>query len=465
MTTPLIERPGAIWLDSGRPEEGSAPGWSYVAVEPAVWLRGRGDELELLPGPLGDRGWLERVRALDPDTGGAYERLQAIGRGLARWSPPLRAVGPARFTGGLAGFFSYDLGRRFERLDERLPEGTVPWDFVLGLYDEVLAIDGRTGARRVFRLRGTPPRLDRDAPLLDGGLDVPGALAAPTPEMSRDEHAAAVEAIREHIVAGTIYQANLTLRFRAPSTHPGAARATFLRLQRTNPAPYAAWLDLPGLSIVSTSPECFLEVDAAGNAVSRPIKGTRPRGRGADDARSRAELLASGKDRAELTMIVDLVRNDLGRVCTLGSVSRAPALRCEGHPTVWHLVADVEGRLRDDADGFDLLRAAFPPGSCIGAPKIRAMEVIESLERSRRGPYTGAIGWIGADGAMGLSVAIRTLLFREGQVEYGVGGGIVYDSEADSEWEEALLKGSALARALLASGRDSTLTTEAPAGN
>lgn len=464
MTTPLIERPGAIWLDSGRPE-GSAPGWSYVAVEPAAWLRGRGDELELLPGPLGDRGWLERVRALDPGEGGAYERLQAIGRGLHRWSPPLRAVGPARFTGGLAGFFSYDLGRRFERLDERLPEGTVPWDFVLGLYDEVLAIDGRTGARRVFRLRGTPPRLDRDAPLADAGLDVPGALAAPTPEMSREEHAAAVQAIREHIVAGTIYQANLTLRFRAPSAHPGAARATFLRLQRTNPAPYSAWLDLPGLSIVSTSPECFLEVDAAGNAVSRPIKGTRPRGLGPDDARARAELLASGKDRAELTMIVDLVRNDLGRVCALGSVSRAPGLRCEGHPTVWHLVADVEGRLRPDADAFDLLRAAFPPGSCVGAPKIRAMDVIESLERSRRGPYTGAIGWIGADGAMGLSVAIRTLLFREGQVEYGVGGGIVYDSESAAEWDEALLKGTALARALLTSGREITLTTQAPGGN
>ena len=163
-------------------------------------------------------------------------------------------------------------------------------------------------------------------------------------------------------------------------------------------------------------------------------------------------MIDSDKDRAELTMIVDLVRSDVGRVAALGSVSRAPEIECEGHPTVWHLVSDVAARLAPGKDAFDLLRACFPPGSCIGAPKIRAMSVIESLERSRRGPYTGSIGWIGADGSLGMSVAIRTLVFREGEVTYGVGGGIVYDSDAESEWEEALLKGRALAKALSPGG-------------
>jgi len=475
--TPLMERPGALWLHSGDPD-GGVGGTSYVAAEPALWLRGRGDVFEVLPGPLGDRGWVARVQRADPGSGGAFQRLQAIARALRRRPQP---VGMARrFPGGLAGFFSYDLGRRFEEVPETIPSrpGDVPWDFVLGLYDEVLAIDAATGERRVHRLAGHAGRVDRGTPILPGlPPTVPGSASPPTPEMSQEEHAAAVGAIREAIAAGTIYQANLTLRFRAPSTHPDAPLATFLRLQAGNPAPFAAYLDLPGMTIVSTSPECFLEVGPGGDVVSSPIKGTAGRGDSvADDEERRAALLTSAKDRAELTMIVDLVRNDLGRVCVLGSVSRAPVLRAERHPTVWHLVADVEGELAPGRDAFDALRAAFPPGSCIGAPKIRAMSVIEGLERSRRGPYTGAIGWIGADGAMGLSVAIRTLVFREGEVTYGVGGGIVFDSDPEWEWAEALLKGRALAGALAADppedaarsgipGRPVPLTSPALAGN
>jgi para-aminobenzoate synthetase component 1 len=461
----LVERPGALWLDSGTPDGGEA-GTSYVAAEPALWLRGRGNVLEVLPGPLGDRGWAARVAAADPGVGSAFERLQAIHQEtLARL--PAAVGADARFGGGLAGFFAYDLGRSFEDVPASIPEraSDVPWDFVLGLYDEVLSIDGTTGERRMHRLPGAPHRLDRHTPLLPTPLPAaPGAARLPEPEMTRGEHAASVAAIREHIAAGTIYQANLTLRFRAPSTHPGGPLATFLRLQSKNPAPYAAYLDLPGVAVVSTSPECFLSLTPRGEVLSRPIKGTAPRGvTAAEDMAHRARLLASEKDRAELTMIVDLVRNDLGRVCRPGTVSRAPDLLCEAHPTVWHLVADVRGLLAPGRGAFDVLRASFPPGSCIGAPKIRAMEVIEGLERSRRGPYTGAIGWLGADGSLGMSVAIRTLVFREGEVSYGVGGGIVFDSDADLEWEEALLKGRALADAL--STASMPLTSRLTAGN
>ncbi len=182
---------------------------------------------------------------------------------------------------------------------------------------------------------------------------------------------------------------------------------------------------------------------------SRPIKGTAPRGNTpSTDQQLRERLLASEKDRYELSMIVDLVRNDIGRVCSPGSVDRNDSLMPEAHPSVWHLVGDVRGNLAQGRDAFDLLRACFPPGSCIGAPKVRAMGILEELEQSRRGPYTGAIGWIGLDSSMCLSVAIRTMVFRGGQVSYGVGGGIVYDSEAGAEWREALLKGKALEAAL-----------------
>lgn len=465
LLTALVERPGAIWLDTGAPE-GQRAGSSYIAAEPAVWLRGRGQVLEILPGPLGDRGWVDRIASADPATGFAFDRLKAIQTRIR--VPGLTELGgKGSFRGGLAGFFSYDLGREFESVPTELPtrSSDVPWEFVLGLYDEVLAVDGQTGERRVFRLPGSARRIDLHTPLLPVHLpDAPGAARAPEPEMSKEEHTSAVQAIRDHIAAGTIYQANLTLRFRAPSTHPRAPIATFLRLQRANPAPFAAFLDLPGLALVSTSPECFLALEPSGRVVSQPIKGTAPRGVDlVHDTSLREQLLRSEKDRAELTMIVDLVRNDLGRVCALGSVSRAPELRGEAHPTVWHLVADVEGQMRPGYDALDLLRASFPPGSCIGAPKIRAMAVIDELEKSRRGPYTGAIGWLGADGSLGLSVAIRTLVFREGEVSYGVGGGIVYDSDADQEWEEALLKGKALAQALGAASMP--LTSRLCAGN
>jgi para-aminobenzoate synthetase component 1 len=201
--------------------------------------------------------------------------------------------------------------------------------------------------------------------------------------------------------------------------------------------------------VVSASPESFLDLTTSGHVMSRPIKGTAARGNSpAEDEQLRRALLASTKDRSELSMIVDLVRNDIGRVCSPGSVDRQAELVAEAHPTVWHLVGEARGRLAAGRDSFDLVRAAFPPGSCIGAPKVRAMQELEELELSRRGAYTGALGWMGLDGAAALSVTIRTLCFSDGEVSYGVGGGIVYDSEPASEWEEALLKGRSLARAL-----------------
>ncbi len=418
-----LARPGGLFV--------RGPDGPIVGCEPALWLRGVGERFEILRGPAGDRGWAARAAALDPGAGLAWDRLCAVGRGLTG----------AR--GGLAGFLSYDLGRRFERVPELLP-GEVPWDFLLGLYDGAHAQEGGSGPTADDLLAGT------DGPAV--------------PELDRAAHRAGVERIRELIAAGSVYQANLTFRLRAPCRDPRAPLATFARLQASNPSPYGAYLDLPGLALVSASPETFLEV--RGDRVrSRPIKGTTARyPEPAADAASREALLASDKDRAELAMIVDLVRNDLGRVCVPGSVDRQPDFAVEGHPTVWHLVGDVRGRLAPGRDVFDLVRAAFPPGSCVGAPKIRAMAELESLERSRRGPYTGAIGWIGFDGSASLSVAIRTIAFRAGEASFGVGGGIVYDSVPDAEWEEAVLKGRALALALAAPPQERPRPAPRPAG-
>ena len=251
---------------------------------------------------------------------------------------------------------------------------------------------------------------------------------------------------REYIAAGDIYQVNLSQRF-----HTRCALdplEIYTRLRASSPAPYSALLGMGARSVVSSSPELFLHSDGR-RVVTRPIKGTRPRGAtpGEDD-RLRTELMASPKDDAELAMIVDLERNDLGRVCEYGSVRVATAKELETHPTIHHLVATVEGRLRRGAGPVDLLRATFPGGSVTGAPKIRAMEIIDELEPTRRAAYTGAIGWIGFDGRVGLSVAIRIVEKHGEDLWFQTGGAIVADSEPEREFDETLVKATGIIRAL-----------------
>ena len=452
----LARTPGSLWLETAGTRRASAQ--SIISTTPALWLRGTGNFLEIVPGPEGVRGWLRRFRDADPGPGDAFDRLQRIANRL-RFSPTgtesPSGSKPPLFLGGLAGCFSYDLGRRFENLPHQL-KTEVPWDFQLGLYDEVLLIGGdRAQEIRHHRLPGAPfTLLQRWQQLNTSPVQLPdpkaGLAGTLQTELSQAEHSEAVARIKAEIRAGSVYQANLTFRMRGRCPHPDSPLSTFARLLRDNPAPYAAYLDLPDCTLVSSSPESFLELQRDGRVQSQPIKGTIARlpQQPAEDRAQREKLIKSKKDHAELAMIVDLMRNDIGRVCEPGSVDRNPQLIAEAHPSVWHLVGTVRGQMGQGRDAFDLLRACFPPGSCIGAPKLRAMALLEELERSRRGPYTGAIGWIGLDGTLSLSVAIRTLLFQGQQVSFGVGGGIVYDSEADSEWHEALLKGRALVSAL-----------------
>jgi para-aminobenzoate synthetase component 1 len=268
----------------------------------------------------------------------------------------------------------------------------------------------------------------------------------PVPNMSRKAYVAKLLRAKRYIEAGDVYQVNLTQRFTAQTT--ATPLELYRRLRTASPSSHAALLMWDDTAIISSSPELFLDL-GDGHVVTRPIKGTRPRtGDPRIDAMARRELAVSDKDRAELTMIVDLLRNDLGRVCSFGTVRVTQPGEIEEHPTVFHRVATIEGNLKSGMGWPDLLRAAFPGGSVTGAPKIRAMQIIRELEPTPRGVYCGSIGWIGLDGAMSLNIAIRTIVQRGDRVHLNAGGGIVAESTPDAEYAETLAKLRGMLQAL-----------------
>ena len=430
--------------------------------------RGRGVPRPARPRPAGERP-AGPQRALDVPhrRSGGRPRVTGGRTGPVRRRPPARrAVStgtplvPADvppFLGGLVGFLGYDLGAIFERLPASAPVDQDLPLLRLALHDWVVAWDRRTGHAWIGgrALDGDGRRLARRLDDVHARLTAPGRsvqpAAAPGPlifrsSLDRAAYQAGVERIREHIANGDIYQANLTRRLE--TAFDGDPWDLYRRLRTGDPSLFSAYLDLgPGplsgrpRALLSASPEPFLSVDGDGVVTTDPIKGTRPRGRDAATDRALArELLSSAKDRAENVMIVDVLRNDLGRVCRPGSV-RVPRLcRLERTAAVQHLVSTVTGVLEDGRDAFDLLAASFPGGSITGAPKIRAMEILEGLEPVRRGPYTGAIGWIGPDGAMQTSIAIRTFVADGRRLSLHVGGGITWKSDPAAEWDETVTK-------------------------
>ncbi|MBI3752187.1 MAG: anthranilate synthase component I family protein [Chloroflexi bacterium] len=428
----LRELPGLALLESARP--GRNARWTYLTADPVA----------VLEAPAAGRDIFATAR-----------------RTLARLAGgTLPGPDAPRFAGGLVGYLAYDLGRRLETLpsiaaaDQELPL------LRLALHDWVVAWDRRLGqawlgGRAVdegIRALERRLRMVRDQ-LLDATTGRGRAAERPPDRhltfrsgLDQRAYVGGVEAIRGEIARGEIYQANLTRRLETPFR--GDPWPLYRQLRTGDPALFAAYLDLGASpatgaprAIVSASPEPFLAVTSDGRVATDPIKGTRPRGRDrADDRRLARELLTSAKDRAENVMIVDVLRNDLGRVCVPGSV-RVPRLcRLERTAAVQHLVSTVTGRLSPRRDAFDLLTAAFPGGSITGAPKIRAMQILEELEPVRRGPYTGAAGWIGPDGAMQTSILIRTFVTDGERLTLHVGGGITWRSDPVEEWDETVAK-------------------------
>jgi para-aminobenzoate synthetase component 1 len=358
---------------------------------------------------------------------------------------PLDAALPFPLAGGVVACLAYELGAWTVSGLRRAGPGLLA---VVRRYDPMLVFDHRMRRWSIVGSAPTPPpwldRLSAPARAPEGPLAT-GELRA---GFARDEYRTAIARIQAYLRAGDVYQVNLTQPFRTRLAGP--AWALYTRLASQHPAAYAAYVDLGDAEIVANSPELFLR--RRGDLVeTRPIKGTRPRATDpVRDAALAAELVADAKERAEHVMIVDLERNDLGRVAMTGSVRVTHHAVLESHPTVHHLVSRVTARLRPDVGWRDLLAATFPGGSITGAPKRRAMEIIAELEPEPRGFYTGAIGLVDARGHCELGLPIRTAVVRDGVLAYHAGGGIVVDSDADRELDECWLKTAAVRAALAA---------------
>lgn len=438
--------------------------FSYLAADPWLVLRSKGAMLEG-----------HSAEGVERLAGDPFAALQAA---LAQHA--LDAVpGLPAFQGGAAGYLAYDLCHHLERLPSpRFDDLDLP-DLCLGLYDWTIAWDHALGRTWLFST-GLPLRDPRQSggraeararmvrERLAAGAVTPGAPArdrwassvrAAGPHISavsgmpgvsstfsRAEYLRAVERTREYILAGDIFQANLSQRLEAGvDDHPFTL---YTRLRQRNPAPFAAYFDFGPAVVVSASPERFLRL--SGECVeTRPIKGTSPRGWSPrhDSALGEA-LFESEKDRAENVMIVDLLRNDLSKVCRDHTVEVPELCQIERYATVHHLVSTVVGRLRPGLGPVDLLRATWPGGSITGAPKVRAMEIIAELEPTRRSVYTGSVGYFAFGGAVDTNIAIRTFIVKRGRAYFQAGGGIVADSDPEREYDETLDKARGMVAAL-----------------
>lgn len=431
--TALYDRPYSLWLDSAM-QGHSRSRYSYIAFHPKeiiecknglVSVSNRDEQLSFRADPF-------KI---------VQERLKA-----ANLSSELKKDLPP-FQGGLAGYFGYDLARQIEKLPSRTKDNVDLPDLSLGIYDQVVAYDHKArkgwhiihaenedlAKRKHIFLRQLINRIDRPPQGVLADLDWYS-------DMDQEDYTANTQKILDHIRAGDIFQANISQRFGADLPSDFNSFGHYIQLRRVNPAPYAAYMNFGAFQVASASPECFLELNDR-HVETNPIKGTVAADSDpAIDKLNVNALANSTKNRAENAMIVDLLRNDLSRVCEDTSIETKDLYRIESFAGVHHMVSTVTGKLRKDFGALDLLRACFPGGSITGAPKVRAMEIIESIESERRGVYCGAIGFIGANGAMNTNIAIRTVVYNKHNVTFNVGSGIVADSDPAEEYRETLTK-------------------------
>ena len=431
----IADLPWAVFLDSGRHHPAQSR-YDILSAQPYVRLVTRGPLTEI---------YSDTIELSREDPFSLLRRALAIDPACGSELP---------FCGGAIGYFGYDLARRLERLPALADDAEKIPELAVGLYDWAVIADHRE--RRTWLVgQGRDPDTDIKWDSLVARFRAPPPertraqfriLSPVASNLTHDAYARAFRRIRGYIHDGDCYQVNLAQRFAA--TASGDPWLAYQRLRIINPAPFSAYFNTPYAQILSASPERFLKVEG-GRVETRPIKGTRPR---AGHARLDAELVealrASGKDRAENLMIVDLLRNDLSKNCALGSVKVPKLFDVESFATVHHLVSTVTGTLRADRDALDLLRGCFPGGSITGAPKLRAMQIIEELEPHRRGVYCGAIGYIGFDGNMDVNIAIRTLIHSHGTIRFWAGGGIVADSGLEEEYQETFDKAAAMLKLL-----------------
>jgi para-aminobenzoate synthetase component I len=448
-------RPFSFWLDSGM-DYHKLGRWSFMGSDPFLVMCSRADEITII------KEGVEEKRYGNP--------FDVLGELLDKYKLENNQSG-IPFTGGVVGYLGYDLGRFIEKIRVKAIDDLNLPECYLCFYDALVAFDNV--AHRTFLIStgfpetGEKKRRHRaDArlnelrsmvtfvpPPVDIKPIAPSKKLTLKSNFSHDGYLKAVATAREYICSGDIFEVNLSQRIEMELDTPPIE--LYKRLRKINPAPFANYFNFDGVNIVGSSPERYLKLKG-GWVETRPIKGTKPRGKTPEQDKALGDsLLASKKDRAENIMIVDLERNDIGRVCLYGTVKVTELAILETWPTVFHLTSTVIGQLREGKSIIDLLKATFPGGSITGAPKVRAMEIIDELEPTRRGIYCGSLGYIGFNGDMDLNIVIRTIVIKDGRAYFQVGGAIVYDSEPESEYIETLDKGKALIMALTQSSGDS----------
>ncbi len=422
----LHQQPWAIFLDSCQPwsQQGR---FDLMVAEPYTTLLTYGDETAICSGDEVSYSRDDPFKLLQQELGA-----------------PTKQCSDLPFCGGAMGYFSYDLGRRLEQLPPEREESDPLPQMAMGLYDWVLLVDHQLQRSWLVGQGRSAATREHWSLLIDRFTNPPETPAAPlfkvegeaTSNMSQAAYNNHFRAIQSYIYEGDCYQVNFSQRFEIPVS--GDPWQAYLKLRQINPAPFAGYLNLPDHQILTLSPERFLQLNE-GCVESKPIKGTAPRGNNLEEDQYSAEQLKlSSKDRAENLMIVDLLRNDISKSCRKVKVPHL--FEIESFASVHHLVSTVTGELMVDKSAIDLLKGSFPGGSITGAPKRRAMEIIEELEPHQRGIYCGSIGYLGFDGNMDSNIAIRTLLHKAGKLSFSAGGGIVADSDPDAEYAETFQK-------------------------
>lgn len=434
------EEPYSFFLDSGMDHEKLGK-YSFIGFDPHLVFKSKDNKIDII------EDGVEKTYYGNP-----FKSLKEI---YKKYKMEYKSELP--FIGGFVGYLSYDLCHHIEKLPRTAIDDVKIPDCFLGLYDGVIIIDHKNNATYVAALgikeeavkivkKISNTVYEEEAKNDTITINLGNQPVELKSNFTKEAYIDAVNKVKNYIKAGDIYQANLTQRFEC--TMKETPYELYGKLRTINPAPFASFINFGEGHIVSSSPERFIQIkDRVMEA--RPIKGTRPRGKtAAEDLANRNDLITSEKDKAELLMIVDLERNDLGRVAKTGTVKVTELFHLEEYATVYHLVSTVKAEMKEDCDAIDCIEATFPGGSITGAPKIRAMEIIDELEPTRRNIYTGSIGYIGFNGDIDLNIVIRTIVCKDNKAYFQVGGGIVWDSDAELEYQETLHKARALIEAL-----------------
>ncbi|WP_037029290.1 aminodeoxychorismate synthase component I [Psychrilyobacter atlanticus] len=429
-----------FFLDSGMDSQ-KLGRYSFIGVDPFLMIKSEGSKIR-----LEEDGKIETIDGNPLDI--LQEKLDLYK--IEREEIP--------FVGGGVGYFSYELAHLMEKLPNTVNKEVDIPEMVMGFYDGIVIIDHRDDKKYIGAI-GFKENIEEIIKKIENSIkeyeknlkikEIKKQILKNreiSSNMTEDYYLSSIKKLKDYIYSGDIYQVNFTQRFECD--FEGDSNELYKNLKSINPAPFAAYLNFGEGEIISSSPERFIKL-TDGIIETRPMKGTRPRGKSeAEDKKLKEELVNSEKDRAELLMIVDLMRNDISRVAETGSVKVTELFHLEEYATVLQMVATIQGKLKGELSAVDIIKSTFPGGSITGAPKIRAMEIIDELETTTRNIYTGSIGYLGFDGNMDLNIAIRTIVLKDKKAYFQVGGGIVWDSDPHEEYEESLVKGRALVKAL-----------------